>query len=158
MDNDDNIELILNPMLSTHEQQLQTLRERRHSLLKIARFNIILLSILIALVGFAAQGQLPVGPIELSIPIVLVIFSIVMAMLKYKYFSEHWGFGLNREFIAEMNSLSRDSALQEIAGIYQTASEQNRTEIRAIEKWILGTSLLMCISLGSLLALIVFSV
>jgi hypothetical protein len=154
---DDNSELILEAILATHQQQLQTLRQRRLSLLRIASFNIILLSILVGLAGLTVEARLSIGFFEFLIPIGLVIIAILMAIIKYKDFGEHWGYGLSREFTAEMNTMPRDSALEELVGIYEAASEENKDEIRAIDKWIFRIILVMSISLGSLLGIIMLS-
>ena len=154
---DDNSELILEAILTTHEQQLQTLRQRRLSLLKIASFNIVLLSIFVGLAGLAVRAQLSIGFFEFSVPIALVITATLMAVGKYKDIGEHWGYGLDRELTAEMNAIPRDSALNEIVGIYEAANEENRKEIRAIETWIFRIILVMCASLGTLFGLILYS-
>ncbi|WP_256289511.1 hypothetical protein [Halobellus inordinatus] len=153
----DNSELILEAVLATHKQQLQTLRQRRLSLLRVARLNIILLSILIAIAGVTLQAQLPIGFSELLLPIGLEVAAIVLAVVKYKGFGEHWGFGLDREVTAEMNAIPRDSALEELVGIYQAASEENKNELKAIDRWIFRIIMIMCASFGSLLGLIVLS-
>lgn len=157
MDNDDNSDLILEAILSTHEQQLQTLRQRRSALLRIASFNLVLLSILVGLAGVTVRAQLPVGPLELSIPIVFTMFSLLTAIIKYRDFGVHWGYGLNREFAAEMSAIPTQNAFEEIVGIYESASEKNKKEISSIKTWIFRIIAIMCISLGSLLALIVAS-
>lgn len=157
MNDADNSELILEAVLSTHEQQLQTLRQRRLSLLKIASFNIILLSILVAFAGVAIQTGMPIGLFELSIPIALQIAIILIAVIKYKNFVEYWGYGLNRELAAEMNSTSRSVALEELVGIYQNSSKNNKREIESIDTWMFRIIGLMCVSLGSLFGLVVLS-
>ena len=155
MDDAGNGDLILEAVLSTHEQQLQTLRQRRLSLLRIASFNIILLSILLAFAGVAIQTSLPVGLLEFSIPISLQIAAILIAIIKYRNLTEAWGYGLNREFAAEMNAESRSVAVEELVGIYQNASDKNKREISSIGTWIFAIICLMCVSLGSLFGLVV---
>jgi len=155
---DDNSDLIIEAILSTHEQQLQTLRQRRLSLLRIASFNIILLSILVGFAGLAVQTQLSIGLFDFLIPIAFIIIAILMAIVKYKDIGEHWGYGLDREVTAVMNAASRDSALEELVGIYQVASKENKEEISAIDTWIFLIISVMCISFGSLLGLIILSV
>ncbi|MFC7324397.1 hypothetical protein ACFQMF_07365 [Halorubrum rutilum] len=150
-----NSDLILEAILSTHEQQLQTLRQGRLSLLRIASFNIVLLSMLLAFAGVAIQTSLPIGLLEFSIPIALQILAILLAIIKYRNLTEAWGYGLNREFVAEINSESRSIATEEIVGIYQNAIDKNRREIGSIGTWIFGIICIMCVSLGSLFGLIV---
>lgn len=155
MDDAGNGDLILEAILSTHEQQLQTLRQRRLSLLRIASFNIILLSILVAFAGVAIQTSLPLGLFEFSVPIALQIAAILVAIIKYRNLNEAWGYGLNREFAVEMNAESRSVGVEELVGIYQESSKKNQREISSIGTWILGIICIMCVSLGSLFGLIV---
>ena len=119
MDDAGNGDLILEAILSTHEQQLQTLRQRLLSLLRIASFNIILLSILVAFAGVAIQTSLSLGLFGFSVPIALQIVAILVAIIKYRNLNEAWGYGLNREFAIEMNTESRSVAVEELVGIYQ---------------------------------------
>jgi hypothetical protein len=153
----DNSELILEAILTTHRQQLQTLRQRRFSLLRIASYNIILLSILVGFAGIIVQVELSIGLSVVLVPIMFVILAITMAIIKYRNFTEHWGYGLNRERAAEMNNTSRDSAIEELVGIYQDASEKNRHEIRVLDKWIFVILAVMCVSFGSLVGVILLS-
>ena len=56
-----------------------------------------------------------------------------------------------------MNNTSRDSAIEELVGIYQDASEKNRHEIRVLDKWIFVILAVMCVSFGSLVGVILLS-
>ena len=157
MDDDDNSELILEAILSTHEQQLQTLRQRRLSLLKIASFNIILLSILVGLAGVTVQVQLPIGLLELSIPIGFVVIAILMSMVKYNNIDSFLGPTLDQELTTEMNAISRDSALEDIVRIYEEAGDKNKRSLNKIDTWVFIILFVMFSSLISLLGLIVHS-
>ncbi|MDB2281831.1 hypothetical protein PM030_08075 [Halorubrum ezzemoulense] len=157
MTDDNNSDLILEAILSTHEQQLQTLRQRRSALLRIASFNLVLLSILVGLAGVTVQAQLPVGPLELSIPISLTMLSLVMAIVKYKDFGVHWGYALDREFAVEMSAIPSQNAFEELVGIYESAGKKNKSEISSIDSWIFRIIAVMCVSLGYLLVVIIAS-
>jgi len=157
MDEDDNSDILLSAILSTHEQQLKTLRQRQLSLLKIASFNIILLSILIGLVGISVQVELPIGLFELSIPILFVIIAILLSMFKYINIGSSFGPTLSQELTAEMNSKPRDYVLNDMVRIYDEATERNETRLNTLDRWIFTIILLMCMSLSFLLGLIVHS-
>jgi hypothetical protein len=85
------------------------------------------------------------------------MISLIMAIVKYKNFGVHWGYGLDREFAVEMSAIPSQNAFEELVGIYESAGKKNKREISSIDTWIFRIIGVMCLSLGSLLALIVAS-
>ena len=143
--------------MSTHEQQLETLRHQKRSLLKIARFNIILLSILVSVAGISLQRQYPLGFFEFSFPIGFILAAILMSVIKYYATGSYSGPTLDQELTTEINNISREEAFKDIVGIYEEAGESNKNKLESIDRWISMILVLMSISLGTLLGFILLS-
>lgn len=156
MSDDDNSELVLQAMLATHEQLLETLRQRRLSLLRIASFNIVFLSILVGFGGVIIQVESSIGLVIVFIPVVFVLAVIVISVIQYRSFKEHWGFNPGREVATELSNNSKQDTIEDLAEIYQISAKENRESINQINKWIFRMIMLMSGSFGALLTMILY--
>jgi amino acid permease len=157
MADNDNIDLVFEAIVSTHEQQLETLRHQKRSLLKLARFNIILLGIMVSIAGISSQRQYLLGFLEFFLPIGCILAAILMSIAKYYATGSYSGPTLEKELTAKINNISREEAFKDIVGVYEEAGESNKNKLESIDRWISMILVLMSISLGILLGSILLS-
>ena len=157
MAKDDNGDLILENALNTHNQQLETLRQRRSSLLNLTNINILLLSIIVGLTGVAIQSDITIDLFFIAPPILFVSFSALYGVKSFYSISEQWGYPLNRELVSRINDDPREKALEELVGKYSEANDFNKSSLERIQNKIFRMLTMMTITAGYLTGWLLFT-
>jgi len=133
MDEEDNSDLIFESVLNTHNQLLQSLRQRRSSLLNLTKANIVFLSIVVGFAGVSAQSAVGIELYLFVPPVFLISTAIFYGMISFYSFSEQWGYIIDKKFVSEMINDEKESVLKELVGNHEDASEFNKNELKRIQ-------------------------
>jgi hypothetical protein len=156
MDEEDNSDLILESVLNTHNQLLQSLRQRRSSLLNLTKINIVFLSILVGFAGVSVQSNIRLELYLFLPPVLLISTAIFYGMVSFYSFSEQWGYIIDNKFVSELITESKESVLKELVSNHEDASEFNQSELKRIQSRIYRILTIMAITSGYL-ALMIFT-
>lgn len=157
MDEEDNSDLILESVLNTHNQLLQSLRQRRSSLLNLTKINIVFLSIVVGFAGVTAQSNIGLRLYLFIPPVLLILAAIFYAMVSFYSFSETWGYIYDREIIFQANNEPRELVLEELVNEHEDASSVNRDELQRIQK-IIFIILTIMVSVAGYITFMIFNV
>ena len=146
MDEEDNSDLILESVLNTHNQQLQTLRQRRSSLLSLIKINILFLSILVGFAGVTIQSNISVELNTFILPVLLISLAILYGSISFHRFRERWGYMLDGESVSEANNDPRDMTLKEIINKNAKSSDLNKKELERLQNSILHILLILVLT------------
>lgn len=157
MEESDNADLLVQTAINTHNEQLQTLRQHRSSLIKLTNFNFILLGITVAFAGVAVQENVGDVMYGFFIPTVTICISIIISITKVGYFNEMWGYVINPKHVDDFVSDESVNTVKEVSTHYAEACDKNKEQIESISKSIRIVLYLMALAIGSLLS-VVYSV
>jgi hypothetical protein len=150
MDEEDNSDLILESVLNTHNQLLQSLRQRRSSLLNLTKINIIFLSIVVGFAGVSVQSNIGLKLYLFLPPVLLISTAIFYGMVSFYSFSEQWGYIIDDKFVSEVITESKESVLKELVNNHENASEFNQSELKRIQSRINRILTIMAMTSGYL--------
>ena len=150
MDEDDNSDLILESVINTHNQLLQSLRQRRSSLLNLTKINIVFLSIVVGFAGVSVQSSIGLELYLFVPPVLLISTAIFYGMVSFHSFSEQWGYIIDKKFVSEVINDEKESVLKELVNNHESASEFNKNEVKRIQNKIDRILTIMAITSGYL--------
>jgi len=154
MDKKDKSDLMLKETLNTHNQQLESIRQYRASLLKLTSINIVLMGILLGLYGSVFQDITQIGIIFI-IPFTFLLLAAVYSTIKYTSIGVTWGFFPSNEGRFRVGQIDSGEYVDSLTEDYSEAYKNNENSIKNFQNSIRNILFLMAAAFGSTMAVVV---